>query len=60
MPRHSTVTSTRYYGAYSLDGFVATPDHDLGRLLRFGDIETSSYPAFIPDVSALASPAENR
>ncbi|WP_291519506.1 dihydrofolate reductase family protein [Acidovorax sp.] len=45
---------TQFYGASSLDGFIATPDHDLGWLLQFGDIEGSSFPAFIRDVGALA------
>lgn len=45
---------TQFYGAASLDGFLATPDHDLGWLLQFGDIEGSSYPAFIKEVGALA------
>jgi len=48
------MTSTQFYGAASLDGFIATPDHDLGWLLQFGEIEGSSYPAFIRDVGALA------
>ena len=46
--------TTQFYGASSLDGFLATPDHDLGWLLQFGEIEGSSYPAFIRDVGALA------
>ncbi|KQO19160.1 dihydrofolate reductase family protein [Acidovorax sp. Leaf78] len=46
--------TTQFYGASSLDGFIATPDHDLSWLLQFGDIEGSSYPAFIRDVGALA------
>ncbi|RZJ08470.1 MAG: dihydrofolate reductase [Acidovorax sp.] len=45
---------TQFYGASSLDGFLATPDHDLGWLLQFGEIAGSSYPAFIRDVGALA------
>ena len=45
---------TQFYGASSLDGFLATPDDDLGWLLQFGEIEGSSYPAFIRDVGALA------
>ena len=48
------MTSTQFYGATSLDGFIATPDHDLGWLLQFGEIEGSSYPAFIREVGALA------
>ncbi|RQO80741.1 dihydrofolate reductase family protein [Acidovorax sp. FJL06] len=46
--------TTQFYGAASLDGFIATPDHDLGWLLQFGEIEGTSYPAFIRDVGALA------
>ena len=45
---------TQFYGASSLDGFIATPDDDLGWLLQFGEIEGSSYPAFIREVGALA------
>ena len=45
---------TQFYGASSLDGFIATPEHNLGWLLQFGEIEGSSYPAFIRDVGALA------
>ena len=48
------MTITQFYGASSLDGFIATADHDLGWLLQFGEIEGSSYPAFIRDVGALA------
>ena len=48
------MTLTQFYGASSLDGFIATADHDLGWLLQFGEIEGSSYPAFIRDVGALA------
>jgi len=48
------MTSTQFYGAASLDGFIAAPDHDLGWLLQFGEIEGSSYPAFIREVGALA------
>lgn len=48
------MTITQFYGASSLDGFIATPDHDLGRLLQFGEIEGSSYPDFIRNVGALA------
>ena len=48
------MTLTQFYGASSLDGFIATPDHDLGWLLQFGEIEGSSYPDFIHNVGALA------
>jgi hypothetical protein len=34
--------TTQFYGACSLDGFIATPDHDLNWLLQFGEIESSS------------------
>lgn len=53
-PSIHPMTSTQFYGAASLDGFIATPDHDLGWLLQFGEIEGSSYPAFIREVGALA------
>jgi dihydrofolate reductase len=45
---------TQYYAASSLDGFIATGDHSLDWLLQFGDVEGSSYPAFIREVGALA------
>lgn len=45
--------TTQYYTACSLDGFVATPDHDLGWLLQFGAVP-SSYDAFYADVGAVA------
>ncbi|WP_110961024.1 dihydrofolate reductase family protein [Acidovorax sp. ST3] len=48
------MTTTQFYGASSLDGFIATPDHDLDWLLQFGEIEGSSYPDFIRSVGALA------
>ena len=48
------MTITQFYGASSLDGFIATPDHDLDWLLQFGEIEGSSYPDFIRSVGALA------
>ncbi len=44
---------TQYFTASSLDGFVATPDHDLGWLLQFGDVG-SGYGAFYEQVGALA------
>lgn len=44
---------TQYYTAASLDGFVATPDHDLAWLLQFGDVP-SSYDAFTREVGAVA------
>jgi dihydrofolate reductase len=45
---------TQYYTATSLDGFIATPDDSLDWLFSLGDIEETSYPAFIKDVGALA------
>ena len=45
---------TQYYTAASLDGFIATPDDSLEWLFPLGDVETTSYPAFIKDVGALA------
>jgi dihydrofolate reductase len=46
--------STQYYTAASIDGFIATPDDSLEWLFPLGDIETTSYPAFIRKVGALA------
>lgn len=45
---------TQYYTAASLDGFIATLDDSLEWLFPLGDIEATSYPAFIRDVGALA------
>lgn len=45
---------TQYYTASSLDGFIATPDHSLEWLFQLGDVNDTSYPAFIREVGALA------
>lgn len=45
---------TQYYSAASLDGFIATEDNSLDWLFALGDLENSSYPAFIAEVGALA------
>jgi len=45
---------TQYYTAASLDGFIATEDDSLEWLFPLGDIEATSYPAFIREVGALA------
>ena len=45
---------TQYYTATSLDGFIATEDHSLEWLFQLGDINDTSYPAFIKEVGALA------
>ncbi len=45
---------TQYYTASSLDGFIATGDDSLEWLFPFGDLNDSSYPAFIAEVGALA------
>ena len=45
---------TQYYTAASLDGFIATPDDSLEWLFPLGDLEATSYPAFIGHVGALA------
>lgn len=45
---------TQYYTATSLDGFIATEDDSLDWLFPLGDLDSSSYPAFIADVGALA------
>jgi dihydrofolate reductase len=45
---------TQYYTATSLDGFIATEDDSLDWLFSLGDLNDSSYPAFIAEVGALA------
>jgi dihydrofolate reductase len=45
---------TQYYTATSLDGFIATEDDSLDWLFRLGDVNDTSYPAFIAEVGALA------
>ncbi|WP_417564684.1 dihydrofolate reductase family protein [Microbacterium sp.] len=48
--------TTIYFTASSLDGFLATPDHDLGWLLR-QDVDPAGpmgYAAFVENVGALA------
>jgi dihydrofolate reductase len=45
---------TQYYTATSLDGFIATEDDSLDWLFPLGNINDTSYPAFIADVGALA------
>jgi dihydrofolate reductase len=44
---------TQYYAASSLDGFIATEDHNLDWLLQFGSPDNSSYPSFIREVGAI-------
>lgn len=45
---------TQYYTATSLDGFIATEDDSLDWLFPLGNVNDTSYPAFIADVGALA------
>jgi dihydrofolate reductase len=45
---------TQYYTAASLDGFIATEDDSLEWLFPLGNLNDSSYPAFISEVGALA------
>lgn len=45
---------TQYYTATSLDGFIATEDDSLDWLFTLGDVNETSYPAFIAEVGALA------
>lgn len=45
---------TQYYTATSLDGFIATEDDSLEWLFPLGDLDETSYPAFIAEVGALA------
>lgn len=48
---------TQYYTASTLDGFIATEDDSLDWLFPLGDVNASSYPAFIAGVGALAMAA---
>jgi dihydrofolate reductase len=43
-----------YFTATSLDGFIATEDDSLDWLFPLGDVNETSYPAFIAEVGALA------
>jgi dihydrofolate reductase len=45
---------TQYFTATSLDGFIATEHDSLDWLFGLGDLNDSSYPAFIAEVGALA------
>lgn len=45
---------TQYYTATSLDGFIATEDDSLEWLFPLGDVNDTSYPAFVAEVGALA------
>lgn len=45
---------TQYYTATSLDGFIATEGDSLDWLFPLGDINDTSYPAFVAEVGALA------
>ena len=45
---------TQYYAAASIDGFIATLDDSLEWLFPLGNLEDTSYPAFIRDVGAMA------
>jgi dihydrofolate reductase len=54
MQENSTFMKTQYYTAASLDGFIATEDDSLDWLFPLGDLNDTSYPAFIAEVGALA------
>ena len=45
---------TQYFTATSLDGFIATEDDSLDWLFPLGDVNDTSYGAFIAEVGALA------
>lgn len=51
---------TQSYTSASLDGFIATVDDSLEWLFPPGDIEATSYPAFIRDVGAVRQLAARR
>jgi dihydrofolate reductase len=53
-PAAVTLMKTQYYTATSLDGFIATEDDSLEWLFPLGDVNETSYPAFIAEVGALA------
>lgn len=46
------VMKTQYYTAATLDGFLATEDDSLAWLFPLGDLDSSSYPAFIAEVGS--------
>lgn len=54
VPEFNRILKTQYYTASSLDGFIADRNNSLDWLFPLGDIEATSYPAFIRDVGALA------
>src|SRR5512139_466653 len=45
---------TQYYAAARLDGFIATEDDSLDWLFPLGNVNDTSYTAFIAEVGALA------
>jgi dihydrofolate reductase len=45
---------TQFFTATSLDGFIATEDDSLEWLFPLGNVNDTSYPAFIAEVGALA------
>lgn len=49
-----TSMKTQYLTATSLDGFLATEDDSVAWLDSLGEINDTSYPAFIAEVGALA------
>lgn len=48
-----TLPQTQFYGAVSLDGFLATPDDDLAWLLQFGG-DAPGYAEFVAQLGAVA------
>ncbi len=45
---------TQYFTASSLDGFISTEDDSIEWLFPLGDLNATSYPAFISQVGAVA------
>lgn len=47
-------TRTRYYTATTLDGYIATDDHDLGWLFEVDSADEQPFAEFLGDIGAIA------